>query len=59
MIPPDAERMFAKQLNATTISLASSHASLVSHPYEISQLILDAANNSNFTSRISVTVSYV
>jgi pimeloyl-ACP methyl ester carboxylesterase len=43
MIPPDAERMFAKQMNATTISLASSHASLVSHPQEIAQLILDAA----------------
>ena len=43
MIPPDAERMFAKQMNATTISLASSHASLVSHPQEIAQFILDAA----------------
>jgi pimeloyl-ACP methyl ester carboxylesterase len=28
-IPPDAERMFAKQINATTISLPSSHASPV------------------------------
>jgi pimeloyl-ACP methyl ester carboxylesterase len=45
MIPPDAERMFAKQMNATTISLPSSHASLVSHPNEIAKLILDAANN--------------
>lgn len=27
MIPPDAERMFAKQMNATTISLPASHAS--------------------------------
>ncbi|MGA9149482.1 MAG: hypothetical protein WBZ36_02805 [Candidatus Nitrosopolaris sp.] len=26
LIPPDAERMFAKQMNATTISLPSSHA---------------------------------
>ena len=43
MIPPDAERMFAKQMNATTISLPSSHASLVSHPNEIAKLILDAA----------------
>lgn len=43
-IPPDAERMFAKQTNATTISLASSHASYVSHPNEIAKLILDAAN---------------
>ena len=43
MIPPDAERMFAKQMNATTIPLPSSHASLVSHPNEIAKLILDAA----------------
>jgi pimeloyl-ACP methyl ester carboxylesterase len=43
-IPPDAERMFAKQINATTISLASSHASPVSHPNEVAQLILNAAN---------------
>jgi pimeloyl-ACP methyl ester carboxylesterase len=42
-IPPDVERMFAKQMNATTISLPSSHASLVSHPDEIAKLILDAA----------------
>jgi hypothetical protein len=35
--------MFAKQMNATTISLPSSHASLVSHPDEIAKLILDAA----------------
>jgi hypothetical protein len=34
--------MFAKQMNATTISLASSHASLVSHPNEIARLILNA-----------------
>jgi hypothetical protein len=31
MIPPDVERMFSKQMNATSISLQSSHASLVSH----------------------------
>jgi pimeloyl-ACP methyl ester carboxylesterase len=45
LIPPDVERMFAKQINATTISLRSSHASPVSHPNEVAQLILDAANN--------------
>ena len=42
MIPSDGERMFAKQMNATTILLPSSHASLVSHPNEIAQLILNA-----------------
>jgi pimeloyl-ACP methyl ester carboxylesterase len=46
IIPPDAERMFAQRMNATTISLNSSHASLVSHPDEIAQLILDAARGS-------------
>jgi hypothetical protein len=46
MIPPNVERMFAKQMNATTISLASSHASLVSHPDEIAQLILNATKGS-------------
>jgi len=30
-------------MNATTISLPSGHASLVSHPDEIASLILDAA----------------
>lgn len=44
-IPPDAERMFAKQINATTISLPSSHASPISHPNEVAKLILDAANS--------------
>jgi pimeloyl-ACP methyl ester carboxylesterase len=44
-IPPDVELMFAKQINATTISLSSSHASPVSHPNEVAKLILDAANN--------------
>jgi hypothetical protein len=43
MIPPVTERMFAKQMNATTISLPSSHASLVSHLNEIAKLILEAA----------------
>jgi len=44
IIPPDAERMFAKRMNATTISLNSSHVSPLSHPNEVAQLILDAAN---------------
>jgi pimeloyl-ACP methyl ester carboxylesterase len=42
LIPPDAERMFAKQINATTISIPSSHASPLSHPNEVAQLILNA-----------------
>jgi pimeloyl-ACP methyl ester carboxylesterase len=42
IIPPDTERMFAKRMNATTISLNSSHASLVTHPDEIAELIPNA-----------------
>jgi pimeloyl-ACP methyl ester carboxylesterase len=46
IIPPDAQRQFAQRMNATTISLNSSHASLVSHPDEIAQLILNATKGS-------------
>ena len=46
VISPAVERMFAKQMNATTISLPSSHASPVSHPDEIAQLILNATKGS-------------
>jgi pimeloyl-ACP methyl ester carboxylesterase len=46
IIPPDLERMFAQRMNATTISFDSSHASLVSHPDEIAQLILNATRGS-------------
>ncbi|HZE78941.1 MAG TPA: alpha/beta hydrolase [Nitrososphaeraceae archaeon] len=43
IVPPAAQHMFAKQINATTISLPSSHASPLSHPNEVAQLILNAA----------------
>jgi pimeloyl-ACP methyl ester carboxylesterase len=46
IIPPDVQRKFAQRMNATTISLNSSHASLVSHPNEIAQLILNATKGS-------------
>jgi pimeloyl-ACP methyl ester carboxylesterase len=42
IIPPDVQRQHAQRMNATTISLNSSHASLVTHPDEIAQLILNA-----------------
>lgn len=41
-LPPAVERLFAKQMNATTISLPSSHLSLLSQPQEVAQLILNA-----------------
>jgi len=43
MIPTAAERFYAERMKATTISLSSSHASLVSHPQEIMQQIAAAA----------------
>ncbi|CAM2192609.1 Alpha/beta hydrolase [Paraburkholderia kururiensis] len=42
-INPDLERFMAKRMGAKTIELKSSHLSLISHPEEISQLILEAA----------------
>jgi pimeloyl-ACP methyl ester carboxylesterase len=46
IIPPDAERMFAQRMNATTLSINASHASPVSHPNEIAQFILNATKGS-------------
>jgi pimeloyl-ACP methyl ester carboxylesterase len=42
-INPDLERFMAKRMNAKTIELKSSHLSMISHPEEIAQLILEAA----------------
>jgi pimeloyl-ACP methyl ester carboxylesterase len=42
-IPPDAERMFAKRMGATTVAVPSSHVAMVSHPNEVVQLIEAAA----------------
>jgi len=42
-INPDLQRFMAKRMGATTIELKSSHVSLISHPAEIADLILQAA----------------
>jgi len=42
-INPDLERFMAKRMGAKTIELKASHLSLISHPDEIAQLILEAA----------------
>ena len=42
-INPDLERFMAKRMGATTIEVKSSHLSLISHPEEITRLILQAA----------------
>jgi pimeloyl-ACP methyl ester carboxylesterase len=47
IVPPDAQRMFAKQTNATVLSINSSHASPLSHPNEVAQLILNATQGTN------------
>jgi pimeloyl-ACP methyl ester carboxylesterase len=40
---PDLQRFLAKRMGAHTTELASSHVSLISHPTEIAQLIIEAA----------------
>src|SRR4051794_20766296 len=42
-IPPDAERMFAQRMGATTVEVASSHLAMVSHPDQVVSLIHAAA----------------
>jgi pimeloyl-ACP methyl ester carboxylesterase len=42
-IPPDAERLFASRMDATTIEVPASHVAMVSHPAEVTQLIKTAA----------------
>jgi len=42
-IPPDAERLFAQRMGATTIEVAASHVAMVSHPQEVADLIAAAA----------------
>lgn len=42
-INPDLQRFMARRMGATTIELASSHVSLLSHPQDVARLILDAA----------------
>ena len=42
-LPPDAERLFATRMGATTVEIPSSHVAMVSHPGEVAQLIETAA----------------
>jgi pimeloyl-ACP methyl ester carboxylesterase len=42
-IPPEAERMFAQRMGATTVEVPSSHLAMVSHPDEVVKLIKAAA----------------
>jgi len=45
MINPELQRFMAKRMGAKTVSLKASHASAVSHPGEIAELIADAAGS--------------
>lgn len=45
-INPDLERFMASRMNATTIEVDAGHLSLISHPQEIANLILQAAAHS-------------
>jgi pimeloyl-ACP methyl ester carboxylesterase len=54
VIPPDAERQFAQRMNATTLSINSSHVAPVSHPDEIAQFILNAARGSTGWHRLGL-----
>jgi pimeloyl-ACP methyl ester carboxylesterase len=49
LVPPDIQRFYSERMNATTLSLNSSHASLLSHPDEIAELILNATKRSTET----------
>jgi pimeloyl-ACP methyl ester carboxylesterase len=42
-VNPELERFLAKRMKATTTELASSHVSMISHPQEVSEVILKAA----------------
>ncbi|RZA35953.1 MAG: alpha/beta hydrolase [Lysobacteraceae bacterium] len=42
-INPDLERFLAKRMDATTVELDAGHLSLVSHPKQVADLILQAA----------------
>jgi pimeloyl-ACP methyl ester carboxylesterase len=42
-IDPDLQRFMAKRMGAKTIEVKASHLSLISHPDEITQLVLEAA----------------
>ena len=42
-IPPDAERLFASRMSATTVEVPSSHVAMLSHPQEVTDLVEKAA----------------
>lgn len=47
VIPPNIQRLYAERMNATTISLNSSHMSPISQPEEIAGLIMNATKGNH------------
>jgi pimeloyl-ACP methyl ester carboxylesterase len=43
VIPPDAQRVFAPRMGATTVEVSTNHVAMVSHPDEVLGLIKTAA----------------
>jgi pimeloyl-ACP methyl ester carboxylesterase len=43
-IPPEAERAMAARAGAHTVEVASSHVAMISHPHEVTDLIVAAAS---------------
>jgi pimeloyl-ACP methyl ester carboxylesterase len=41
-IPPDAERLFAQRMGATTVEVGTNHVAMVSHPDEVVTLVTTA-----------------
>ena len=42
-IPPDAERLFAQRMGATTVEVATNHVAMVSHSDDVVDIIETAA----------------
>ena len=55
-IPPDAERMFAQRMGATTVEVPSGHVAMVSHPEEVVRLIEAAADATRTEAKGSASV---
>jgi pimeloyl-ACP methyl ester carboxylesterase len=49
LINPELQRFVAKRMGATVTSVPSSHASLVSHPEEVANVIAEAAAHKGST----------
>jgi pimeloyl-ACP methyl ester carboxylesterase len=46
-ISPDLERFYARRMGANTITLDSGHLAMITHPQEITDLILEAAHDNS------------